>query len=162
MNGADAGRARRMRLLAVLTLLVVFVAGGLVGAAVERGRSDDWRAPDRPPRAERRGAPPMFAEGSPVARRLQLTEAQRARIEEITQRDRARADSVFRATRRGMRVRFDSTLMAVDSVLTPEQRAEWQQMRERWQMRDGRGHRGRRGIGPGADSLPRGGMRRGP
>lgn len=161
MNGADAGRARRMRLLAVLTLLVVFVAGGLVGAAVERGRSDDRRVPDRPTRAERRGPPPMFAEGSPVARRLQLTEAQRARIEQISRRDRARADSAFRDARRGMRARFDSTLMAVDSVLTPQQRAEWQQIREQWQMREGRGRRGRRGLGPGADSMPRGGPMRG-
>jgi Spy/CpxP family protein refolding chaperone len=143
----SGGNARRMRILAVLTLLVVFVAGGLVGAAVERGR-DHGRRGDRPPRAEgRRGPPPMFAEGSPLADRLELTRAQRDSIERITERDRVRADSVFGATRRAMRARFDSTMMAVDSVLTPAQRAEWQKVRQEWQAREGRG-RGRRG-GPG-------------
>jgi Spy/CpxP family protein refolding chaperone len=158
MNG---GNARRMRILAVLTLLVVFVAGSLVGAAVERGR-DHGRRGDRPPRGEgRRGPPPMFAEGSPLADRLKLTPAQRDSIERITERDRVRADSIFRETRRGMRARFDSTMMAVDSVLTPAQRAEWQKVRQEWQAREGRGRSGRGGPGgrsgrgmPPADGSP--------
>ena len=152
MNGEGTGRARRMQVLAVLTLLVVFVAGGLMGAAVERGR-DHGRRQERQPRIERRGPPPMFAEGSPLARRLNLTDAQRDSIERITERDRARADSIFRDMRRGMRARFDSTMTAVDSVLTPTQRAEWQRIRREWQERDrregreGREGRGRRGRG---------------
>lgn len=148
--------ARRMRILAVLTLLVVFVAGSLVGAAVERGR-DHGRRGDRPPRADRRGPPPMFAEGSPLADRLDLTPAQRDSIERITERDRVRADSVFGATRRAMRARFDSTMMAVDSVLTPAQRAEWQKVRQEWQAREGRGRGGRGGPGrPGGRGGPDG------
>jgi hypothetical protein len=140
MNG------NRMRLLAILTLLVVFVAGGLVGAALEHGRHDSRR--DRLPRVERRGGPPpLFAEGSPVAERLNLTEAQRDSIEKITTRDRVRADSVFRETRRRMRSRFDSTMMAVDSVLTPQQRAEWQKIRQEIMERERREGRGRRGPG---------------
>ena len=43
MSGENGGRARRMQLMAVLMLLVVFVAGGLVGAAVERGRDHGRR-----------------------------------------------------------------------------------------------------------------------
>lgn len=142
-------RDRRMQVVAVLTLLMVFVAGGLVGAAVERGRDrgPGRHGPDRPPRADRRGPPPMFAEGSPVAQRLGLTEAQRDSIESLTTRDRTRADSVFRETRRQMRARFDSTMTAVDAVLTPQQRAEWQQIRQEWQSREGRGGRGRGGPG---------------
>ena len=146
MNGEGTGRARRMQVLAVLTLLVVFVAGGLVGTAVERGR-DHGRRQERQPRVERRGPPPMFAEGSPLARRLDLTDAQRDSIERITERDRARADSIFRDMRRGMRARFDSTMTAVDSVLTPTQRAEWQRIRQEWQERERREGRGRRGRG---------------
>lgn len=142
MNGA------RMRLLAVLTLLFVFVAGGVVGAAVERGRTDGPRR-DRPPREARRGPPPMFAEGSPLAQRLRLTEAQRDSIEKLTERDRVRADSVFRETRRGMRSHFDSTMQAVAAVLTPEQRAEWQKIREEIRERQDREGRGRRGPGRG-------------
>lgn len=152
---------RRMRLLAVLSLLVVFVAGALVGAAVERGRHDGPRG-NRPPREARRGPPPMFAEGSPLAQRLKLTEAQRDSIDKLTERDRTVADSVFRETRRGMRSRFDSTMRAVDAVLTPEQRTEWQKVRQEWEneRREGRGRRGRgegrggRGMAPGAVPPP--------
>lgn len=144
MNGGDAGRARRMRLLAVLSLLVVFAAGALVGAAVERGRDD---GPGRSGPRRGGGPPPLFAEGSPVARRLGLTEAQRDSIETLTQRDRARGDSIFRETRRGMRVRFDSTMRAVEAVLTPDQRAEWDRIRQEWEARDHREGRGRRGPG---------------
>lgn len=147
MSGENGGRARRMQWMAVLMLLVVFVAGGLVGAAVERGR-DHGRRGEGPPRGDRRGGPPpMFAEGSPIAQRLNLTDAQRDSIEHITERDRARADSIFRETRRGMRTRFDSTMTAVDTVLTPTQRAEWQKIRQEWQAREGRGGRGRGGSG---------------
>jgi Spy/CpxP family protein refolding chaperone len=150
MNGENGGRARRMRLLAVLSLLVVFVAGALVGAAVEHGRHDGPRE-RRGPRVERRGGPPpIFAEGSPLAQRLKLTAAQRDSIERITERDRVRADSVFRETRRGMRTHFDSTMRAVEAVLTPEQRTEWQRIRQEWEARDrreGREGRGRRGRG---------------
>jgi Spy/CpxP family protein refolding chaperone len=154
MNG------NRMRVLAVLTLLVVFVAGGLVGAAVERGRDHGRR--DGPPRGSaRRGPPPMFAEGSPLAERLELTPAQRDTIEKLTTRDRTRADSVFRETRLGMRARFDSTMTAVEAVLTPEQRTEWQKIRQEMQERERRDGRGRRGGrsrgpdgGPGQPGLP--------
>lgn len=154
MNGDNGSRARRMRLVAVLTLLVVFVAGGLVGAAVERGR-DHGRRGEGPPREGRRGPPPLFAEGSPIARRLNLTDAQRDSIERITERDRARADSVFRETRRGMRARFDSTMTAVEAVLTPQQRVEWQKIRQEFMARErrGRGH-----GGPGRWGGPDGGM----
>lgn len=150
----------RMRILAVLTLLVVFVAGGLVGAAVVQGRGGDGPR-ERPPRGNDRrgGPPPMFAEGSPVAERLKLTPVQRDSIEKLTTRDRDRADSVFREVRQRMRGRFDSTMTAVEAVLTPEQRAEWQKIRQEWQARerDGRGRRGGRGgrdRGPFPDGPP--------
>ncbi|HYW12060.1 MAG TPA: hypothetical protein VE871_08885 [Longimicrobium sp.] len=160
MSGDNGSRARRMQWIAVLTLLVVFVAGGLVGAAVERGRDHGGRRGEGPPREGRRGGPPpMFAGGSPIARRLNLTDAQRDSIEHITERDRVRADSLFRETRRGMRARFDSTMMAVDSVLTPRQRVEWQKIRQELRAREGRG-RGR--GGPGRRGGPDGGMPPGP
>ena len=129
MNGENGSRARRMRLLAVLTLGVVFAAGTLVGAAVERGRH---HRPLHGAVHRSGGAPPMFAEGSPLVERLKLTPAQRDSIERLTERDRLRADSVFHHTRRQMRAHFDSTIRAVDAVLTPEQRAEWQRIREQW------------------------------
>jgi Spy/CpxP family protein refolding chaperone len=153
MNGDNASRARRMRLLAVLTLLMVFAAGALVGAAVERGSHH------RPPHGaipRSGGPPPMFAEGSPIVERLKLTPAQRDSIERLTAHDRARADSVFRHTRQQMRAHFDSTIRAVDAVLTPEQRAEWRRIHEGWHEGDGPGapmhHRGPGERGPGPRS----------
>jgi hypothetical protein len=153
MNGDDVGRMKRMRLLAVLTLLVVFAAGALVGAAVERGSHH------RPPHGaipRGGGPPPMFAEGSPIVQRLGLTPAQRDSIEKLTRHDRLHADSVFHHTRGQMRAHFDSTLRAVDAVLTPDQRAEWHRIRAEWHPEEApRGparHRGggRGPHGPGA------------
>ena len=144
MDGDEGRRARRMRLLAVLTLLVVFAAGALVGAAVQnaRGGHDGPRgAPGR-----RGGPPPIFAEGSPVAERLNLTAAQRDSIEKIVANDRIKADSLYRQMRPRLRARFDSTTAAIDAVLTPQQRAEWHKIRQELdQRRGGRGGRGRRG-----------------
>lgn len=158
MIGDDAGRARRMRLLAVLTLLVVFAAGALVGAALERG---SHHRPARDAVARHGGPPPMFAEGSPIVQRLKLTPAQRDSIERLTARDRARADSVFHHTRQQMRAHFDSTIRAVDAVLTPEQRAEWQRIRAQWHEAEGPGAPMRHHGGPG-ESRPRGPGGRGP
>lgn len=151
MNGHGAIPPRRMHLLAVLTLLVVFAAGGLVGAALERGSHH------RPPHGaipRSAGPPPMFAEGSPIVQRLKLTPAQRDSIERLTARDRARADSVFHHTRERMRAHFDSTIQAVDAVLTPGQRAEWQRIRGQWHATDGPGAPMRHHGGPG-ESRPR-------
>ncbi|HEU0302453.1 MAG TPA: hypothetical protein VFR37_23540 [Longimicrobium sp.] len=152
MNGDNGTRVRRMRLLAVLSLLVVFTAGALVGAAVERGRHPS------PPRAalpRGGGPPPMFAEGSPLARRLGLTPAQRDSIEKLTARERALGDSVFHATRRQMRLHVDSTITAVEAVLTPEQRAEWRRIHEEWRHERPEEHiRRHHGGGPGGPGGP--------
>ena len=152
MNGHNAIPPRRMRLLAVLTLLVVFAAGALVGAAVERGTGHHRPPHGALPRSG--GPPPMFAEGSPIVQRLKLTPVQRDSIERLTARDRARADSVFHHTRQLMRAHFDSTIRAVDAVLTPEQRAEWLRIRQEWHEGAGqdapmRHHGDPGGHGPG-------------
>jgi|GEM_PF-1418751 len=156
MSGEIGKPVRRMHLAAVLTLLVVFAAGALVGAALERGTHH------RPPHGalpRGGGPPPMFAEGSPIAQRLRLTPAQRDSIERITTRERMRGDSVFHHTRRQMRAHFDSTLSAVDAVLTPRQREEWRRIREQWHEADmpGDAHPRHGPAGhhpPGAGGLP--------
>jgi hypothetical protein len=166
MIADNADRPRRMQLLAVVTLLVVFAAGALVGAAVERGTGHHRPPHGALPRGG--GPPPMFAEGSPIVQRLRLTPVQRDSIERLTARDRARADSVFHHTRQLMRAHFDSTLRAVDAVLTPQQRAEWKRIHEGWHGGDDSGapmrHHGAPGEhGPGGRG-GRGpdGARRGP
>lgn len=134
----------RMRALAVASLLVTFLAGGLVGAAVERARGGE-RWSERPgagiERGPRRGPPPIFEAGGPLDERLGLTPAQRDTIRRIVERDRARADSLLREMRPRLRARFDSTTAAVEAVLTPEQRDEFRRFREEQRER----RRGRRG-----------------
>lgn len=130
MNG-DGSRARRMRLLAIATLLVTFLAGALVGTALERARGGD--APPEPTGAEpgrRRGGPDIFEANGPLGDRLRLTAAQRDTIARIVERDRRKADSLFREMRPRLRARFDSTTTAIEAVLTPEQRDEFRRWRE--------------------------------
>lgn len=121
----------RPALLAVLTLAAVFLAGAAVGAAFERART-----PDPPPVAgPPHGRPPIFAAEGPLGERLGLTAAQRDSIRQILERDRRRAETLYREFHPRLRARFDSTRAAVDSVLTPEQRAEWERRRARHHMR---------------------------
>lgn len=127
----ESKRMWRMRLLAVATLLVTFLAGTLVGAAVESARGGD---PDDAPRPGmhdgRRGRPDIFEAGGPLDERLGLTPQQRDTIRRIVERDRAKADSLFREMRPRLRARYDSTSAAIEAVLTPEQREEFRRFRE--------------------------------
>lgn len=129
----------RARVLALLSLLVVFVAGGLVGAAAEHARGER-RFREGP---GRRGGPEIFAAQGELAKRLHLTPAQSDSIQKIVARDRAKAEAIFREMRPRLRARFDSTTTAIDAVLTPEQRAEFRKIREERRME----RRGRRGGG---------------
>jgi Spy/CpxP family protein refolding chaperone len=138
---------RRTRLLAVLTLLVTFLAGAFAGAALDRGRGHGPRGPGGP--GGRGGPPAIFAAGSPLVERLELTEPQRDSIERLMRRDRARTDSMFREMRPRLRARFDSTTAAIAAVLTPEQRAEWERF-----LAERRAHHRRRGGGDPADGPP--------
>lgn len=136
----DPSRPRRARLLAALTLLVTFAAGGVVGAAVENAR-------DRmhgPPRGAGREAHFLAAERQ-LAERLELSPAQRDSIRSIVRHDRALADSIFREMRPRVRARFDSTLSAIEGVLTPAQREEFRKIRDEHHPR----HRGHHPGGPG-------------
>ncbi|HET9986436.1 MAG TPA: hypothetical protein VFQ38_22850 [Longimicrobiales bacterium] len=150
MTTTKQGPFGRARLLALAILVVTFVAGALAGAAVTRVVNAE---------GSRRGGPPIpprtsvFAPGSPLAERLNVTDAQRAQIEAIVARERPRADSVARQLRERLRATFDSTNAQIRTVLTPEQRVEFDRflaerrarMHERFGGRpDGERH-GRRG-----------------
>lgn len=159
MSG-DGSRTRRMRVLAIASLLLTFFAGALVGTAVERARgARSWSPP--PPGAEPgrgRGGPDIFEAGGPLDDRLRLTPQQRDTIQRIVERDRRKADSLFREMRPRLRARFDSTRTAVEAVLTPQQREEFRRFREEHRER-----RRRRGgeRAPGAGRAPAGAERGG-
>ena len=150
MNG-DASRTRRLRWLALASLLVTFLAGALVGAAVDRARGGHRWAPP-PAGAEGRGpgrGPDIFEAGGPLDDRLNLTPQQQDTINRILERDRRKADSLFREMRPRLRARFDSTRAAVEAVLTPEQREEFRRFREE-RRAERRRRGGGEGRGPGA------------
>lgn len=100
----------RLRLQALVLLLVVFVIGALTGAAIERARRP---RPFGPPPHD--GLPPQMRE------ELQLTEAQSQRVDEILARSRPRTDAVLDRFMPQLRALTDSIRAEMRTVLTPEQ-----------------------------------------
>jgi hypothetical protein len=101
----------RLRLQGILLLGVVFVIGGLAGAAFERSR----RAREIPPVEIGRGAPPGWRE------QLHLTDEQEARIRQILESGRPRSDAILERLLPSLRAVTDSIRVEVRNVLTPEQ-----------------------------------------
>lgn len=147
---ADGSGSRRMRLLAIASLLLTFLAGALVGTALERARgARPWGPPPGAEPGGPRGRPDIFEAGGPLDDRLRLTPQQRDTIQRIVERDRQKADSLFREMQPRLRARFDSTRAAVEAVLTPQQREEFRRFREEHRERRRRRGGGERAPGPG-------------
>jgi len=148
---SERDRPGRVRVAAIAILLAVFVAGGLVGAAIDRtlhARAHErealqMRRPPEGPGGRRGRGPAIFASGGPLAERLKLTPEQQRQIDSIIRVDRQKADSLYREVGPQLRARFDSTTAAIRTVLTPEQQAEFRRYREeqRARMRERSGER---------------------
>lgn len=108
----------QLRLQGLLLLLVVFLIGGLAGAAFERSRT----ARMIPPAEIGRGAPPGWRE------QLRLTQEQEARIHEILESGRPRSDAILQRFLPSLRAVTDSMRAEVRNVLTPEQQRIFDQM----------------------------------
>ncbi|MBV9773324.1 MAG: hypothetical protein JO040_05210 [Gemmatimonadetes bacterium] len=147
----EGDRTRRARLFALLSLVVVFIAGTLVGAAAEHARGRPGGGPGR----GGPGRPEIFAAQGELAKRLHLTPSQSDSIQKIVTRSRAEADAMFREMRPRLRARFDSTTTAIDAVLTPQQRAEFKRIRDEHRA-ERRGRGGGSGW-PGGPGGPEGG-----
>ena len=138
---------RRMRMAGMALLAVTFVVGMLAGTAF--GRVLSAREPDAAGAAaaeceRKRGPHHVFDE-------LDLAPAQRARIDQIMARRRALTDSLWRTDGARIRAAVDSTRAEIRAVLTPEQAAEYDRLRQRRHDRKRRGHDGRHDGGtPGA------------
>lgn len=102
--------------LAVLALLLVFLAGAGTGWGVEA------RYGARGPR--RGGRDSMLLDGGPIAQ-YGLTAAQRTRIDSVLIARRAEIDGFWRGPGQSLRAILDSTRADVRAVLTPEQRARF-------------------------------------
>ena len=151
----------RMRSMAITVLLLTFVAGGLVGIAVDRVLISGPTAPaDGGTRPTRIGGPPglrggripggIFASGGGMAERLGLSPEQQERIDSVLAADRRKADAMLRQIRPLLQARYDSTTAAILGVLSPEQRAEFEAIRrERREQIRARGRRAPPPDGPG-------------
>ena len=126
--------------------------GGMMGAA--RGGMGGFmrrgdRGPGGPDGAGGLGGPGGRGGLGGVYGSLDLSDAQRAKVEEIVTKRRARVDSVMKSAGDIMRAAMDSTRAEIDGVLTPAQRTKADSLRAN--RRGGmRGMRG--GGGPGGDS----------
>jgi len=128
---------RRTRLLGIVLLLATFVAGGLVGAAVDRmllGSHPRGHFPWGPfpigmgpgPGGERRII--LFDE-------LDLTPEQDERIHHILERRREQMRDFWKRTGPSMRAVMDSTDQEIRAVLTPAQRERLDQLRKQHKLR---------------------------
>ncbi|MDX1623639.1 MAG: hypothetical protein R3199_06630 [Gemmatimonadota bacterium] len=118
MSGAIESLGR-IRAKGLALLAVVFVAGALAGAALDRW----WTASTAPP-SEDIPVGPMVRDGRlpPAFERIDLTDEQRERIEAILATWQPRVDSLLGTTLPALRAVTDSVRQEVEAVLTPEQR----------------------------------------
>ena len=116
---------RRTRLTGMALLIVTFAAGILAGTATSRvltAREPDAQAAAECSRDER-GPHSIFDE-------LDLTPAQRVRVDSIMARRRQRTDSLRTQDGRRIRAAVDSARAEIRTVLTPEQTVEYDRLRE--------------------------------
>jgi Spy/CpxP family protein refolding chaperone len=116
---------RRTRLTGMALLIVVFAAGMLAGTAFSRVLSA--REPDARAAAacadDKRGPHSIIDQ-------LSLTPAQRARVDSIMDRRRERTDSLWQQDGQRIRAAVDSARAEIRTVLTPQQAAEYDRLRE--------------------------------
>jgi len=126
---------RRNLIIAIVVAFVFGIAGGMIGtlgtiAAMHHGGRPVFSHGER---IDREGGPRggriRGERGRPspermIFRQLDLTDEQRTRIEEILDSARPRYAAVRESTR-----------AEIDRVLTPEQRAKWKELEERFPAR---------------------------
>jgi Spy/CpxP family protein refolding chaperone len=115
---------RRTRLTGMALLIVIFAAGMLAGTAFSRVLTA------REPAAK--AAAECKDERGPhtIIDQLDLTPAQRVRVDSIMARRRERTDSLWQQDGQRIRAAVDSTRAEIRTVLTPQQAAEYDRLRE--------------------------------
>lgn len=115
---------RRTRLTGMALLIITFAAGMLAGTAFNRvltAGETDARAAARCD--DERGPHSIFDQ-------LGLTTGQRVRVDSIMARRRQRTDSLWQEDGRRIRAAVDSARAEIRTVLTPQQSAEYDRLRE--------------------------------
>jgi Spy/CpxP family protein refolding chaperone len=118
--------ARRTKLLAAGVILATLVAGTLAGVAADRMLGRRAALAETPP------APCVSRPegGATVFESLDLTADQRTRVDAVLERRRRQMEVLWQQARPGMRAVVDSTEAEIRVILTPEQRGEFDRMRE--------------------------------
>lgn len=145
----------RVRIQGILLLVIVFVAGAVAGAMLDRANPLRERKP-RSERLEGRSGGPHGFPG--LFGKLDLTDEQRIKIDSIFEVHRPVIDSLMSATMPQIRAERDSAEAQINAILTPEQRVKFENLspRHRFPMGDWRrpfdstegGGMRRRGPGP--------------
>ena len=110
----------RAEFQAVALLVVVFVAGGFVGIAVDRARGGPPGPGDGPP-PQAQGGPRPGQRLPRYIEQLDLTSDQHEKIRAIMQSQRPKVDTVLAAVLPQLQRLSDSTFAAIRDVLTPAQ-----------------------------------------
>ena len=140
----------RARIIGSALLLAMFVAGGLAGAAFTRVLNAEEPAPAVQPGVHCHGPHDKGKRRGEWLKQLDLTPEQRVQVDRIMERRRAETSAFW--DREGARLRaiVDSTRSEIRAVLTPAQRARYDELRA--QHRAAHPHRGeRRGEVPGGE-----------
>lgn len=151
----------RVRIQGVILLVIVFIAGGVAGALVDRANPMKEKRPFRE-RFEQRvdgpGEPDGPGEFPRFFRDLNLTDSQREQIRAIFERHRPTIDSIMGESMPRIRALRDSADAEISALLTPEQREKFEKLSPRFRFPmgdwrrpfdsgDGEGFRRRR-LGP--------------
>jgi Spy/CpxP family protein refolding chaperone len=116
---------------AVVVVVVAFIAGILVGVAgdhlylIHSGRLF--------PRHTARFTADRMADN--LGRALQLSPQQKTQVQQIIERHRAKIDAAMSSVRPQVRQEIDATNKEIESILTPEQRTKFAELRMRMQSR---------------------------
>jgi Spy/CpxP family protein refolding chaperone len=116
---------RRTRLTGMALLIVTFAAGMLAGTAFSRVLSAR-----EPAAAAAKDCPPAERGPHSILDQLELEPGQRARVDSIMERRRERTDSLWQQDGQRIRAAVDSARAEIRTVLTPQQAAEYDRLRQ--------------------------------
>lgn len=117
----------RVRLLGFSLLGITFLAGALAGAAIDRVIGEE--APPAEARQDRRDG--GSRDRSYLIDRVEMSDAQRASIDSILELRAQRMRAVWREVEPQLDAISDSARAEILAVLTPEQRAQYDELREK-------------------------------
>jgi Spy/CpxP family protein refolding chaperone len=143
----------RSRWIALAVLSATFLAGAALGAAALTVLRDEPSRQEGPPRPDgRRGGP---GQRPSIFDQMGLTAAQKTAMDSIMEKRRREMDAFWKAHNPEVRAIIDSARAEIDRLLTPEQRKQFQEFRER-RRRDHPDRSGPGGPPPGSvDSIRR-------